>query len=101
VRKTSELPAQYAEIEGYIEDILYQYNYWKEEKSKLTDGVLGEMIKRGDYKWEGENVTITRKMDSIRKSFDTASFSKDYPELYAKYIKETPVVGSVTIKTKE
>jgi hypothetical protein len=101
VRKTSQLPDQYAEIEGYIEDIMSQYAYWMEEKKKLTEGVMKEMVKRGDYKWEGDCVTFIRKKDSIRTSFDAASFQREHPLLYQQYLKETPVVGSVTIKIKD
>jgi hypothetical protein len=99
-RKVSELPAQYAEIEGFIEDVVTQCAYWSEQKKQLAEGVMKEMVKRGDYKWEGDTITFIRKKESIRKTFDTESFRKDHPMLYDKYIKEVPMVGSVTVKIK-
>ena len=58
------------------------------------------MVSSGSYKYDGESIQFVRKKDSIRKEFDKKSFENDYPELYEKYIKETPIAGSVTLKIK-
>lgn len=44
------------------------------------------------------HITLTYKAPSVRETFDTEAFSKDYPELYRQYIKQTSVKDSVTIK---
>lgn len=59
---------------------------------------MREMVKAGAYSWKGDSISFTRKKDSIRKDFDKKAFEKDYPELYKEYLKDTPVVGSVTLK---
>lgn len=96
----SSLPQKYLEMEQSIIEIESQEKYWKEQKKILMDGIMQEMVKAGAYNWEGDSVKFTRKKESIRKGFDTKAFEKDYPEIYAKYITETPVSGSVTLKIK-
>ena len=94
------LPAEYRSIENAIAEIERQEKYWKEKKKELLDSVMKNMVSSGAYKYDGENIQFVRKKDSIRKEFDKKSFENDYPELYEKYIKETPVAGSVTLKIK-
>ena len=62
------------------------------------DGIMKEMVKAGAYSWKGESISFTRKKDSIRKVFDRESFERDYPGVYDKYLTDTPVSGSITLK---
>ncbi|MGR4859999.1 hypothetical protein ABLT32_13305 [Bacteroides pyogenes] len=94
----ADLPAVYQEMEDTIAQIDYQVQYWTERKKALTDGVMKEMVKAGVYNWKGEHVHFIRKKESIRKTFDKEAFEKDYPGVYDKYLKESPVAGSVTLK---
>lgn len=97
---STELPQKYQEMEQAIVEIDRQERYWKEQKKVLMDGIMQEMVRAGAYNWEGDTIKLTRKKDSIRKGFDKESLEKDYPEIYARYITETPVSGSVTLKIK-
>lgn len=97
---STELPLKYQEMEQAIIEIDRQERCWKEQKKTLMDGIMQEMVKAGAYSWESETIRLTREKDSIRKDFDKKAFEKDYPEIYAKYIIETPVSGSVTLKIK-
>ena len=97
----SSLPQKYLEMEQSIIEIESQEKYWKEQKKILMDGIMQEMVKAGAYNWEGDSVKFTRKKESIRKGFDTKAFEKDYPELYAKYITETQVSGSLILNIKK
>lgn len=94
----NSMPVFYREMEQSIIDIDSQCRYWANKKKELTDGVMREMVKAGAYSWKGDSISFTRKKDSIRKDFDKKAFEKDYPELYKEYLKDTPVVGSVTLK---
>ena len=85
-------------IEETIIEINEQAKYWAEKKKELTDGIMQEMVKVGVYNWQGESIQFVRTKDSIRKLFDKESFEKDYPGVYKKYLKESSVVGSVTLK---
>ncbi len=98
VADSGTLPEKWRSIEQEMAHIAAQAKYWADKKKELTDGLMREMVKAGAYSWKGDAVTVTRKKDSIRKDFDRKAFEADYPELYNKYIKETPVVGSVTLK---
>lgn len=92
------LPSHYQEMELSIIEIEKQAKYWTDKKKELTDEVMKEMVKSGVYNWKGDSIQFIRKKDSIRKSFDKEKFEKDYPGVYNKYLKESPVVGSVTLK---
>lgn len=95
---SGDLPKKYQEMEQSIIEIDEQAKYWADKRKELTDGVMKEMVKAGEYSWKGESISFTRKKDSIREDFDKKAFKKDHPDLYKKYLKETPVVGSVTLK---
>lgn len=94
------MPILFNEIEGLIIDIESQLKALTEQKKTLTDGAMRAMVQAGLYSWKGDRVSITRKTASTRKSFDKEKFEKDYPNVYDKYIKETPVSESLLIKIK-
>ena len=92
------LPVEYQRMEHSIIEINEQEKYWKEQKKQLMDGVMKKMVKSGVYSWKGNNISFTRKKDSIRKTFDKEAFERDYPGVYDKYLIDTPVSGSITLK---
>lgn len=94
----TDMPLKYREMEQSIIEISEQEKYWKEQKKILMDGIMKEMVKTGAYSWKGESISFTRKKDSIRKVFDRESFERDYPGVYDKYLTDTPVSGSITLK---
>lgn len=94
------MPILFNEMEGLIIDTETQLKALTEQKKALTEGIMKAMVKSGLYAWKGDKVTITRKTASARKSFDKDAFEKDYPGVYDKYIKETPVSESLLIKIK-
>ncbi len=96
---SNNLPTKYQEMEQSIIEINEQAKYWTDKKKELTEGVMKEMVSAGVYNWAGKSISFTRKKDSIRKDFDKKAFERDYPDLYKEYLKETPVVGNVTLKT--
>ncbi|HCK24064.1 MAG TPA: hypothetical protein DHW31_04640 [Bacteroides graminisolvens] len=96
--KEGNLPAKYQDMEQAILEIDEQAKFWADKKKELIEGVMKEMIAAGVYNWKGENIQFVRKKDSIRNDFDKKAFEKDHSDLYKKYLKETPVVGSVTLK---
>lgn len=94
----AELPTAYQEMEDSILEIERQCKYWSERKKELTEGVMREMVKAGVYNWKGEQIQFIRKKDSVRKTFDKEAFERDHPGVYESYLKESPVIGSVTLK---
>lgn len=93
------LPDEYWKMERTIQEIVSQAKYWSDKKKEIADAVMMSMVEAGEYSWKGDIISFTRKKDTIRKDFDKKAFEKDYPDLYNKYLKEIPVVGSVTLKT--
>ena len=100
VEHKETMPILLPEVEGLIIDIESQLKALTEQKKALTEGVMKAMVKEGLYAWKGDKVSITRKTASVRKSFDKDKFEEDYPGVYDKYIKETPVSESLLIKIK-
>ena len=90
------LPVRYAE--GQIIELYEAYSYYKEKMEQLKEGIMQEMVKAGVYNYTGQNLQFIRKRETIRKSFDREAFEKDHPGVYEKYIKESPVTGSITLK---
>lgn len=94
------LPEKYRQMEQAIIEIDRQAKYWADRKKELMDGIMQEMVLAGAYSWEGGGIRLTRKKDGIRKTFDQKGLEREHPDIYAKFIKETPVAGSVTLKIK-
>lgn len=94
------LPSVIPEMEGLIVDVETRLKRLTEQKKALVDGLMRAMVKEGLYSWKGDKISITRKTATTRKSFDKEAFDKDYPNVYDKYIKETPVSESLLIKIK-
>lgn len=70
---------------------------YKEAKQKLHDAMEAYDIK----KYETDVVTITRILPGERKSFDSARFKKEHPELAKEYEKVSKTKGSVRITVRE
>lgn len=97
---TENLPVVTSEAEKLIIDIESQLKSLTEKKKAIQEAIMQAMVKAGSYSYKSENLSITRKTASTRKSFDKEQFDKDYPNVYDKYIKETPVAESLLIKIK-
>ena len=97
---TENLPVVTSEAEKLIIDIESQLKSLTEKKKAIQEAIMQAMVKAGSYSYKSDNLSITRKTASTRKSFDKEQFDKDYPNVYDKYIKETPVAESLLIKIK-
>ena len=94
------LPSVIPEMEAFVVDVETRLKRLTEQKKALMDGLMRAMVKEGIYAWKGEKMSITRKTASTRKSFDKEKFEEDYPGVYDKYVKETPISESLLIKIK-
>jgi putative phage-type endonuclease len=73
-----------------------------EEVYKTLKQRLYELMEEYDVKkWETDHVVITRILPTVSKTFDTARFKKEHPELVEQYQKETKKNGYVKITFKE
>lgn len=97
---TENLPVVTIEAEKLIIDIESQLKALTEKKKAIQEAIMMAMVKAVSYSYKSDRISITRKTASTRKSFDKEQFDKDYPNVYDKYIKETPVAESLLIKIK-
>lgn len=70
---------------------------YKEAKQELYEKMEEYDIK----KFETDHIVITRVLPGFSNRFDSTTFKKDHPDLYAQYQKKTEKKGYVTIKLKE
>ena len=71
----------------------------KEFKDKFNEVVLEYMRANGDKSYKTDNISITRVMETTKKTFDSKKFKEDYPELFEKYQKESVTKEHLLIKS--
>lgn len=92
------IPDKYKEKEGYIRQLIQTKNETEEELSRLKSEILCDMEAVGVRTWETETMRLTRKMPSVRVSFNAAKFKEDHPEFdFTPYERTSNVSGSLLI----
>lgn len=74
--------------------------FCKAQYDKLKDGILAIMTEHNIKKYDGQRISITRKPETERMSFDTKAFKNDYPQMYEQYTTKTKTSSSILIKVK-
>ena len=67
-------------------------------EKRMKDALLNAMVENGIKSYESDNVRITYKASTTRKTVDTQALKED--GLYEMYTKESPVKESVQITWK-
>lgn len=92
------IPDKYKEKEGYIRQLIQTKNEAEEELSRFKSEILCDMEAVGVRTWETETMRLTRKMPSVRVSFNAAKFKEDHPEFdFTPYERTSNVSGSLLI----
>ena len=92
------IPDKYKEKEGYIRRLIRTKNETEAELSRLKSEILQDMEAIGARTWETETMRLTRKMPSVRTSFNAAKFKEDHPEIdFKPYERTSNVSGSLLI----
>ena len=92
------IPEKYKEKEGYIRRLIRTKNETEAELSRLKSEILQDMEAIGARTWETETMRLTRKMPSVRVSFNAAKFKEDHPEIdFKPYERTSNVSGSLLI----
>ena len=92
------IPDKYKEKEGYIRRLIQTKNETEAELSRLKSEILCDMEAIGARTWETETMRLTRKMPSVRVSFNAAKFKEDHPEIdFKPYERTSNVSGSLLI----
>ena len=92
------IPEKYKEQEEYIRKLIQTKNETEEELSRLKSEILQDMEAMGVRTWETGTMRLTRKMPSVRVSFNAAKFKEDHPEIdFTPYERTSNVSSSLLI----
>ena len=92
------IPDKYKEKETYIRQLIQTKNETEEELSRIKSEILGDMEAMGVRTWETGTMRLTRKMPSVRVSFNAAKFKEDHPDIdFTPYERTSSVSGSLLI----
>ena len=92
------IPDIYRHQEDHIRDLMQQKAIIDEELSRIKSCILADMENMDVKTWATDTMKLTRKLPSLRTSFDLPSFKKEHPGLdYQAYMKTSTVASSLTI----
>ncbi len=92
------IPDKYKEKESYIRQLIQTKNEVEARLSEIKSEILEDMERIGARTWETETMKLTRKMPSVRVSFNAAKFKEDHPEIdFKPYERKSNVSGSLLI----
>lgn len=89
---------QMVELQKQINVLDYEKKELETKLSELKERAMEDMRANGEKTHNTPQATFTLKDGYIRHDFDKARFQKDNVELYDKYLKDTEVKGSMSIK---
>ena len=92
------IPDKYKEQEAYIRKLIQTKNETEARLSEIKSEILEDMEAMGVRTWETGTMRLTRKMPSVRISFNAAKFKEDHPEIdFTPYERASNVSGSLLI----
>ena len=101
LNKGADLPAEVTTLADAIADMELRIKTMTAERDELKEKILGLMRDNNCDKVELDGrVLITRVAATTRETFDSKSLKADNPELYAKYVKSSPVKESLKITVR-
>ena len=101
LNKAADVPAEVTTLADAIADMELQIKTMTAQRDELKEKILGLMRDNNCDKVELDGrVLITRVAATTRESLDSKAFKADQPELYAKYVKSSPVKESLKITVR-
>ena len=101
LNKAADLPAEVTTLADAIADMELQIKTMTAQRDELKEKILGLMRENNCDKVELDGrVLITRVAATTRESLDSKALKADQPELYAKYVKSSPVKESLKITVR-
>jgi predicted phage-related endonuclease len=86
------------EIETVLNNIEESIKEKKARRDELKAIILDELSKSKIEKTEFEGMIVSVKKGCIRKTVDSSKLKLEMPDIYEKYLKETKVGDSLSIK---
>jgi len=90
-----------ARCETQIAELENQIAAYKDVQKTLYDEIYSAMEKRGIKSYESELLKLTYVAPTTRQALDGKRIEKELPDIYKKYLRESPVKGSLRVKLKE
>ncbi len=99
INPLSEIPEDIQEQEDRIRELLILKQQCEEELKERKEMIMERMESMNIKSWTFmSGLKATRKLGTVRQSFDLAKFKKAYPELpYDSYMKQSLVNGSLVL----
>ncbi len=92
------IPEDVKQLETHIRELMTEKAKVDTELDTLKSGILKRMTDGDIRQWYTDTMKITRKMPSVRTSFNLQLFKQDHPEIdYNPYMKESEVSGGLLI----
>ena len=101
VKENSKDLARLADLEEAIIGYKNKAKAYEDEYEKLKAGLLDIMLENNRTTIHTDRLVLTAKAATTRTSIDSVALKKDMPSVYSKYVKQSPVKASLTIKVKE
>ena len=95
-----DLPQRVYDVQQYLFNLEKEVKAKSDELKKIKDGLCEIMLERGIKSFTTPIMSLTSVTPKPRKSFDSEAFKFEYPELFEKFQKESPVKPSVRITFK-
>ena len=92
-----ELSTNVAYMLYYYEKKMREY---KEKQDELHQVIKSAMEKNNIEKFSNEQISVAYVAERQQQRFDSTSFKKDNPELYAEYLEDSTVKAHVRISIK-
>ena len=92
------IPEEYRLQEETIRQLIRKKAEIEEQLGNIKARILSDMEAVGARSWVTDTMRITRKLPTLRSSFNLAAFRADHPDLkYEPYMKTSQVAGSLQI----
>ena len=92
------IPEEYKSQETMIRDLIQTKNAIDEKLTAIKAKILADMTAKNVRTWTTETMRLTRKLPTVRSSFNLPLFKQEHPEYnYDDYMRTSEVAGSLLI----
>lgn len=92
------MPEEYKSQETMIRELIQTKAAIEEKLTSIKAKILKDMEAKNVRTWATETMRLTRKLPTVRSSFNLPLFKQDHPDLkYDDYMRVSEVAGSLSI----
>lgn len=95
------VPAAVSKVEDYVAQLYALVKAKTDELNQIKEGLCQLMLDNGVKQYDSFRIKLTTVTPKPRKSFDSARFKEDHPDLYEQYCKASVVQPSVRLTVKD